>query len=93
LLSKGFVNVVPATTNTHATIELLTGCFLCGPCRMKYSVCGESVYGVQKVQMHLPGRCVSAGTLVRNYGATNVALNLERPTPPLVEEDTPFPNT
>jgi hypothetical protein len=26
---------VPATINTHVTIELLleTGCFLCGPCR------------------------------------------------------------
>jgi hypothetical protein len=31
------------------------------------------VYGVHKVQMPLPGLCVSVGTLLRNYGATNVA--------------------
>jgi hypothetical protein len=33
----------------------------------------QSVYGAHKVQMPLPGRWVSAGTLVRNYGATNLA--------------------
>jgi hypothetical protein len=32
----------------------------------------QSVYSVHEVQMLLPGRCVSAGTPVRNYGATNV---------------------
>jgi hypothetical protein len=31
------------------------------------------VYDVPKVQMPLPGSCVSAGAVVRNYGATNVA--------------------
>jgi hypothetical protein len=33
----------------------------------------QSVYDVHKAQMPLLGRCVSAGTPVRNYGATNVA--------------------
>jgi hypothetical protein len=33
----------------------------------------QSAYGVHKVQMPLPGRCVSACALVLNYGATNVA--------------------
>jgi hypothetical protein len=30
------------------------------------------MYGVHKVQMPLPGPCISAGKLVGNYSATNV---------------------
>jgi hypothetical protein len=30
------------------------------------------MYCVHKVQMSLPGRCVSGGTLVQNYDVTNV---------------------
>jgi hypothetical protein len=67
-LDKGFVNTVPAATNTHSW----TRRFLCAPCRIKYSMCSESVYGVPKVQMPLPGRCVVACTLTRNYGASNM---------------------
>jgi hypothetical protein len=33
----------------------------------------QSVYGVHKVNMLLPGRFLSASTLVRNYHATNLA--------------------
>jgi hypothetical protein len=33
----------------------------------------QSVYGVHKVQMPSPGRCVNGGALLRNYDATNVA--------------------
>jgi hypothetical protein len=50
----------------------------------------QNVYGVCTVQMPLPGRCVSAGAFVRNYGATNVTPILK--TAPLVEEDAPFSN-
>jgi hypothetical protein len=32
----------------------------------------QSVYGVHKLKMPLPGRRVSAGTLMRNYNATNM---------------------
>jgi hypothetical protein len=32
---------VPASTNTHATIELLDAVFLCGPCH-EYSICTEN---------------------------------------------------
>jgi hypothetical protein len=31
------------------------------------------MYGVHKVQMPLPAFCVSVGTLVQNYVATNMA--------------------
>jgi hypothetical protein len=31
------------------------------------------MYGVREVQVPLTGRSVSAGVLMRNYGATNVA--------------------
>jgi hypothetical protein len=48
----------------------------------------QSVYDVHKVHTPLPGRCVSAGTLLRNYCATNTA-----PTPPLAEEETSLPKT
>jgi hypothetical protein len=44
------------------------------------------------VEMPLPECCVSAGTLLLNYSATNVAPT-ERPTPLLIEEEAAFPNT
>jgi hypothetical protein len=37
----------------------------------------QSVYCVNKFEMPLLGLCVSAGTLMRNYGATNVAPTQE----------------
>jgi hypothetical protein len=37
----------------------------------------QSMYGFHKVPVPLPGRCVSAGTLVRNYGAENMAPSQE----------------
>jgi hypothetical protein len=33
----------------------------------------QSMYVIRKVESPLSGRCVSAGTLMRNYGATNMA--------------------
>jgi hypothetical protein len=43
--------------------------------------------------MSLPGRCVSAGTPVLNYEATNVVPTQEDQPPPIIEEDAQFPNT
>jgi hypothetical protein len=31
------------------------------------------VYGVHTVKVPIPGRCMSVGTVVQNYGATDVA--------------------
>jgi hypothetical protein len=60
---------------------------------MKSVLLFYGVYGIRKVQMPLPGCCVSAGTLVRNYGATKMVPTQKRPTPPLIEEVTAFTNT
>jgi hypothetical protein len=48
--------------------------------------------GVHEVQMPLPGRSVSAGTLVRNYGATDV-VPIQTDQSLLCRREDPFPNT
>jgi hypothetical protein len=40
---------------------------------LNWTVRAQRVYGVRKVQMLLPGRCVSADALVRQHDATTVA--------------------
>jgi hypothetical protein len=42
-----------------------------GRCPIRIIQCSK--VGVHRVQMSLPGRCVIACTLVRNYGVTYVA--------------------
>jgi hypothetical protein len=44
LLGNGSVNVT-AETNTHATKNCLTRCFLFGPFRIRYSICRERKVG------------------------------------------------
>jgi hypothetical protein len=49
--------------------------------------------GVREGHVPLPGHSVSTGTLTRNYGATNAAPTQKDQPPPLIEKETPFPNT
>jgi hypothetical protein len=44
------------------------------------------MYGVHKVEMPLPGCCVSSITLMLIYGATNMKRSQRDKTLPLVEE-------
>jgi hypothetical protein len=50
----------------------------------------QSVYGVHKSQMPLPGRCVSVSILILNYTVTNVEPIQE--DQPLFSSETPFSN-
>jgi hypothetical protein len=52
----------------------------------------QGVCGVRKVQMPFHGCCVSEGTLVLNYGATNVAPTQEDQPSLLAKEKTAFKN-
>jgi hypothetical protein len=50
------------------------------------------VYGVRKVQLHLPRRHVNVCTLVPNYGSTNVTPTKKDKPPPLIEGEAALPN-
>jgi hypothetical protein len=58
---------------------------------MNFIYCSKLIklYGVYKIQMPLPGYCVSAGTLVLNFGVTNMVPTQKHKTLPPIDEAVP----